>query len=231
MSEAAAAQARAGQPKLTLIGDPLCPYSQRTAIALAEKGVRLERRYSASADGSCAGMPVLRVGDDQLLEPEAMLGYLEVTLQGVLCPSDPVRRGEHSFWIEFGSSVLEDLEGFCAARDAQAFAVGVDGLRQKFGELEKRTATPFFDGLRFSLVDATFAPVFRFFEVFDRIADFGILSDRPKIDAWRKALMQRPSVQRAVTCDYPARLWSRLAALRSHLSALMPGPEALLKRC
>ena len=46
----------------------------------------------------------------------------------------------------------------------------------------------------FSLVDAAFGPVFRYFDAFDRIADFGILGGKPKVAAWRRALAARPSV-------------------------------------
>lgn len=225
------------EPKLTLISHPICPYMQRVAIALAEKGARFERVYVDpaskrdwfSAISQLGKAPVLMVGEVPLFESAAILEYLEDTLPRPLHPTDPLRRAEHRAWIEFGSSVLDGIRGFCTAANAATFAATVAGLKDKLGQLEQRTAAaPFFDGEHFSLVDAVFGPVFRHFDVFDRIADFGVLNDKPKLGAWRRALAQRPSVQGAVTCDYRARLWTHLAALRSHLSALMPGPEALL---
>jgi glutathione S-transferase len=46
----------------------------------------------------------------------------------------------------------------------------------RFARLEARVAAaPWFDGENFSLVDAVFGPVFRYFDVFDEIADSGIL--------------------------------------------------------
>ena len=65
---------------------------------------------------------------------------------------------------------------------------------------------PFFAGESFSLVDAVFAPVFRYFDGFDRLGDFGILAGKPKLAAWRKALAARPSVRSAVVEDFPERL-------------------------
>ena len=61
---------------------------------------------------------------------------------------------------------------------------------------------PWFDGERFSLVDTVFGPVFRYFDAFDRIGDFGILSDLPKVAAWRRALASRATVQAAVAPEY-----------------------------
>jgi glutathione S-transferase len=66
-----------------------------------------------------------------------------------------------------------------------------------------------------------FGPVFRYFDTFDRIADFGMLADKPRLAAWRHALAQRPSVARAVKADYPERLWAFLQSRGSRLSALM----------
>ena len=95
-------------------------------------------------------------------------------------------------------------------------------LTEKFERLEQRLGTgPYFEGARFSLVDAVFGPVFRYFDTFDRIADFGMLAGKPKIAAWRHALAQRPSIARAVKPDYPERLWNFLQSRGSRLSALM----------
>jgi glutathione S-transferase len=91
---------------------------------------------------------------------------------------------------------LSDIAGFYAASDAASFAARTLQLEQRFARLEKRVAaTPWFDGEAFSLVDAVFGPVFRYFDVFDGIADFGILSGKPKLKRWRQALAARPSVR------------------------------------
>ncbi|TIP65825.1 MAG: glutathione S-transferase domain-containing protein, partial [Mesorhizobium sp.] len=79
---------------------------------------------------------------------------------------------------------------------------------------------------RFSLVDAVYAPIFRYFDAFDRIGDFGVLSRKPRVEAWRKRLHQRQSVKDAVTPDYPQRLHAFLQAKGSHLSKLIRRNEA-----
>lgn len=71
---------------------------------------------------------------------------------------------------------------------------------------------PFFAGERFSLVDAVFAPIFRYFDVFDSVIDTGVFAQTPKVRTWRAALMARPSVVDAVTEDYPTRLRDFLIA-------------------
>jgi glutathione S-transferase len=64
--------------------------------------------------------------------------------------------------------------------------------------------------------------VFRYFDVFDQIGAFGILTGKTKITAWGAALAARSSVQTAVAPNYNARRWSFLQRRNSHLSMLMP---------
>jgi glutathione S-transferase len=216
--------------KLTLISHELCPFVQRAAIALDEKGVASERIAVDLADkpswflaiSPLGKVPLLQVGDAVIFESAVILEYLEETQPNPLHPADPLARAEHRSWIEFGSSVLMDLWSFYTALDDAAFQVKARQLTGKFERLEQRLGDgPYFDGARFSLVDATFGPVFRYFDVFDRIADFGMLTDKPGLAAWRRALAQRPSIVRAVKPDYPESLWRFLASRGSRLSALM----------
>ena len=58
-----------------------------------------------------------------------------------------------------------------AAPDAAAFANKTAALTNKVAQIEQRLGEgPYFAGDRFSLVDAAFAPAFRYFDVFDTIA-------------------------------------------------------------
>jgi glutathione S-transferase len=201
--------------RLKLISHKLCPYVQRAVIALTEKGVPFERIDIDLANkpdwflkiSPLGKTPVLQVGDSAIFESAAILEYLEETQARPLHPADPLKRAEHRGWIEFGSSVLNDIAGFYAAVDEATFKAKTAQLEQKFARLEARVeASPWFDGENFSLVDAVFGPVFRYFDVFDGIADFGILSDKPKLARWRKSLAARPSVRTAVSADYAALL-------------------------
>ena len=216
---------------LTLISHPLCPYVQRAAISLSEKSVPFQRIDVDLANkpewfmaiSPLGKTPVLMVGDRAVFESAVILEYLEETQPPPMHPSDPLTRAEHRAWIEFGSSVLGDIWGLYAAGDAEAFESKAGALAGKFGRLEQRlSASPYFEGARFSLVDAVFGPVFRYFDAFDRIGDFGVLAAKPKVDAWRRALAARASIRDAVAKDYEQRLWAFLEGRRSHLSALMP---------
>src|SRR5712672_94802 len=71
---------------------------------------------------------------------------------------------------------------FYAAADEATFKAKTVQLERRFARLETRVqASPWFNGESFSLVDAVFGPVFRYFDVFDGIGDFGILAGKPKL--------------------------------------------------
>src|SRR4051812_13335559 len=215
---------------LTLVSHHLCPYVQRPVIGLAEKGIAYERRYVDLANkpdwfkalSPLGKTPVLKVGDTVIFESAVILEYLEDTRSNPLHPEDPLRRAEHRSLIEFGSAILNSIGSFYSAPDAAVFETKRRQLTERFAWLERRlVAAPWFDGEAFSLVDVVFAPVFRYFDAFDQIDDFGVLTGLQRMERWRRSLAVRPSVQAAVTADFDDRLRAFLLARRSHLSRLM----------
>jgi glutathione S-transferase len=215
--------------RLKLISHKLCPYVQRAVIALNEKGVPFER-IDIDLDNKpdwflkispLGKVPVLQVGDKAVFESAVILEYLEETLPNPLHPKDPLTRAEHRAWIEFGSAVLGDVWGLETAIDEPAFKAKANQAAEKFTRLEARlVAAPWFDGDKFSLVDAVFAPVFRYFDTFDEIGDFGILNGKPKIARWRMSLRERPSVRNAVSTEYSTLLLAFMKKHKSYLSQL-----------
>src|SRR5437588_4609274 len=170
-------------PRLRLISHKLCPYVQRAVIALTEKGVAFERIDIDLANkpdwflaiSPLGKTPVLQVGDTAIFESAVILEYLQETQPKPLHPADPLRRAEHRAWIEFGSTVLNDIGGFYAAPDETTFKAKASQLEQRFARSEARVAaSPWFDGASFSLVDAVFGTVFRYFVVFVEFVDFGV---------------------------------------------------------
>ncbi|TDP61342.1 glutathione S-transferase family protein [Roseateles toxinivorans] len=215
---------------LELISHKLCPYVQRAVIALSEKNLPFTRTDIDLAAkpawfkalSPLGKVPLLRIGDEVLFESAVIVEYLEDTQAPALHPADALQRARHRAWIEFGSTVLNDIWGFYTAADVTQLQAKRELLRTRFERLEEALDTgPYFAGERFSLVDAVFAPVFRYWELFDRIADFGVFDGLPRVQAWRRALTQRPSVQGAVAEDYVERLSNFVRAQHGELARLM----------
>ncbi len=217
-------------PGLTLVSHALCPYVQRAAIALIEKGVGFERRWVDLADkpdwfraiSPLGKTPVLVVGEVPVFESAVICDYLDEVHAPRLHPEAPLARARHRAWIAFASATLDDIWGFYSARDDAAYDAKHATIRAKFVQAEAALeGGPYFAGARFSLVDAAFAPVFRYFDAFERAGVAGFFDATPRVRAWRAALAARPSVIAAAAPDYPERLDDFLRARHSALSRRM----------
>jgi glutathione S-transferase len=214
--------------QLTLISHALCPYVQRAAIVLAEKGVAFGRRdvdLAAKpawfkAISPLAKTPVLLAGDVPIFESAVICEYLDETWAPRLHSHDALVRARERAWMEFGSVVLNAIGAFYNAADAPSLRARRDDLVARFAQLEAVLPErgPWFAGERFSLVDAAFAPVLRYFEVFEQLGEESFFAATPRLRRWRLALSRRASVQQAVSADYPFLLERFLRERGSELS-------------
>ncbi|MBS4098012.1 MAG: glutathione S-transferase family protein [Sulfuricella sp.] len=213
-------------PKLHLVSHEICPYVQRAVITLLEKHAPFERTSINLAEppewfrqiSPLGKVPLLQVDGEVIFESAVICEYLDETIEPRLHPADALARAKHRAWIEFGSALLMTLWELNTAQDEASLDAKRKELQGRFGILENVLGDgPYFAGERFSLVDAAFGPIFRYFEVYDRYADLGIFAETPKVRAWRQALAVRPSVQQAVAADYPEKLLGFLKARNSEL--------------
>jgi glutathione S-transferase len=214
--------------RLTLVSYQLCPYVQRAAIVLHEKGVPFERRWVDLANkpawflavSPLGKTPVLLVDDEPIFESSVICEYLDETFAPRLHPPDALQRAHHRAWMEFGSAMLSTIGAFYSAPDARSLAGRSDELKGRFARLEGVLDAdgPYFGGARFTLVDAAFAPVFRYFEVFGALGMVGFFDATPAVRAWRDALAQRDSVRAAAAENYGQLLAAFLRARGSELS-------------
>jgi len=215
---------------LVLVSHVLCPYVQRAVIVLTEKGVPFERRDIDLANkpdwflsiSPLGKTPVLLVGDQAIFESAVICEYVEETALPRLHPANALQRAQHRSWIEFGSALLNLIAAFYSAADDAALVERSKDIRSRVEQIEAALGDgPYFGGASFSMVDAVFGPVFRYFDVMDEVGEFGFWDSLPKVTAWRQALAARPSVAGAVRSDYAELLHGFLLARGSALSRRM----------
>lgn len=213
---------------MLLISHALCPYVQRAAIVLMEKGIVFDRQDIDLANkpdwflklSPLGKTPVLQVEGEAIFESAVICEYLEDTALPRLHPADALQRARHRAWMEFGSAVLNLIGAFYSAADEATLLARAADIQARFVQIEAALGEgPFFAGDAFSIVDAVFGPVFRYFDVIDEIGDFGWWRGLPRLQRWRSALASRPSVTQAVRPDYPEKLRAFLLTRRSALSS------------
>jgi glutathione S-transferase len=217
---------------LTLISHPLCPFVQRAAIVLLEKGVSFDRidvDLAAKPDWFLAlsptgKVPLLKVSQEDasdavLFESMVICEYLEETQAGArLYPVDALSRARHRGWIEFGTATLTEAWQFLNATDRPTADAKQAAFRDRLQRLEAVLAEgPYFSGASFGMVDAVFAPLFRYFDILDPMVSQPIFENLPRVTAWRAALAVRQSVVAAVAEDYAERFRRHL---RQHQALL-----------
>src|SRR3712207_6505768 len=131
-------------PRFKLISFPLCPYVQRAAILLAEKGVPFERVNIDLANkpdwflklSPLGKVPVLVVEQDGrdavLFESAVIAEYLDETIVPRLHPADPLEKARHRAWIEFASATLADIYVYYTAADEETFLHKERAIAGKF---------------------------------------------------------------------------------------------------
>jgi len=210
---------------LTLISHPLCPFVQRAAIVLLEKGVPFDRVNIDLANkpdwflalSPTGKVPLLKIGqaggeDAILFESMVICEYLEETQSGErLYPVDALSRARHRGWIEFATATLAEAWQFLNATDPSIADAKQAAFRDRLQHVEAVLAEgPYFSGEEFGMVDAVFAPVFRYFDILAPAVSHSIFKDLPRVTAWRAAMAGRPSVIAAVSDDYAERFQQHL---------------------
>lgn len=216
-------------PSLELISFALCPYVQRSVITLLHKGIDFKLTYidlenrpewflSISPFGK---VPVLRVGEKHVIFESAVINeYLDETTEPRLHPKDPLQRAINRSWIEFGSAMLVDQYQLTTATDEDGYRRALHKLTGKLERLELQVGTgPFFNGTKFSLVDAAYAPLFMRLEMIERLRPFPAFEQLPLIRGWSRALLSEPAVRGSVPEDFEARMMQMLRTRGSVLVA------------
>jgi glutathione S-transferase len=217
--------------ELKLVSHLLCPYVQRAVIVMKEKGVPFERIDIDLANkpdwflkaSPLGKTPLLLVDKEPIFESAVICEYLDETVGKAMHPRDALERAKHRAWMEFASATLDGIGAMYGAADDAQLADKAKAVADKFEQLEAGLASrkhsgPFFAGEHFCIVDAAFAPVFRYFDVFDQIEDFGVFTNTPLVNQWRAVLHQRESVRQAVRGDYNELLRDFLIRRKSAIS-------------
>jgi glutathione S-transferase len=96
--------------------------------------------------------------------------------------------------------------------------------------LEKALATqsdgPFFNGEKFSLVDAAYAPLLQRYFFLDRVKKLGHIEKFPRLKAWAEALIARPTVHSFPQPELEAMYRENLKRRNMWASQFIDSPKA-----
>ena len=198
-----------------LISFKSCPWVQRVAIVLREKSIEFEfqniepenRPDWFHALSPHKQVPVLRLDDRvALFESGAIAEYLDETHPPRLHPENPIDRALNRAWIEYLPSFVDIASAHAYAESETDYNKAAEQIPLVFGKLEKALEGqgdgPFFNGPRCSLVDAAYAPFLQRHLFLERIRKLGHIDRFPRVHAWAKAIVARPSTHSFPPAEY-----------------------------
>ena len=209
--------------KPSLTSFKLCPFVQKVAIALQYKAVEYDIDYVDLANppewflklSPLKKVPLLRVEDHVIFESTVINEYIDEAYPNKLHPSSLILRAYNRSWIEFGNVCTWSAFHLSVKEKEEDFNNVLDDLLNKFDQLEKAIiGTPFFNGAEFSLVDASYAPLFQRLKYLDELKP-GILDEKrhPRISTWKEHLLSLNAVQQSAVPElnelYHELLWKR----------------------
>jgi glutathione S-transferase len=192
--------------KYMLVSFKTCPWVQRSAIVLREKGVEFEFRHIEPdnrpdwflAISPHKKVPVMRIDDKvSLFESSAINEYLDETITPRLHPEDPIARAVNRAWTDYVPTFADVVTatGYADTEaDYTTSAAKIPGPFERLEKaLEKQGAGPYFNGAKYSMVDAAYAPFLQRYFFLDRVKKLGHIEKFPRLKAWGEALLKRPS--------------------------------------
>ena len=196
---------------LKLISFSLCPYVQRAMIVLNEKKVSFEIEYiDLEAPppefydiSPLEKVPVLLVDDKPLFESMVICDYIDEITAGSLYPENAFDKAQNRSWIEFGNEILSATFDFLHTDDPKKFNHLNVTLIDRFEMLEDEISEgKYFNGPDFAIIDAAYAPIFRYHQRIAQYKDYEIFEDAPNVKAWGERLLERPSVAQSIPDTY-----------------------------
>ena len=199
---------------------------QRAVVLLNEKGVEYDVTYIDLKNkpewflriSPLGKVPVLKVGEAVLFESAVICEYLDEVHPPPLHPVDPLKKAVNRAWVEFSSELFGALYRLYLAGEETEFEQRRAEARDKLRRLEEQFGDgPFFNGERFSLLDAAIAPAFMRIALMEESRPMGLLDNLPKVQRWSEALLARDSMRRSVVPEFPDLFREYLVASGSFL--------------
>ena len=225
--------------KYMLVSFKTCPWVQRSAIVLREKKTEFELRHIEPdnrpdwflAISPHKKVPVLSIDDKvSLFESNAINEYLDETVQPRLHPEEPVARAVNRAWTDYVPTFASAVTATAYADSEAEYNKAADQIPGPFERiekaLEKQGSGPFFNGSKYSLVDAAYAPFLQRYFFLDRVKKLGHIENFPRLNAWCKALLERPSTHSFPPAEFEAMYRENLQRRKKWVSQFIETPRA-----
>ncbi len=216
--------------KLELISFKLCPFAQRAIILLNKQKLDFELNHINPMNppdwfkqiSPTGQVPLLKADERIIFESSVITEFINDISKTNLHPSNLIQKAENRSWIQFSSTLFDDLFGVVTG-DEEKFRISKRSLFDKLAKIEVvKNNAKFFNGDNFSIIDAAFAPIFiRLSWINEFTKNILSLDDFKHLSAWSKELLQVDVVKSSVVEGLDDAYYSNIEAREGHLSTLL----------
>ena len=201
-------------PNLRLVSFHICPFVQRSTIALEEKGVPYEIEFIDLSDkpdwflklSPHGKVPLLQVDDTVLFESTVILEYLDETHEPRLHCEDPLKKARDRAWFSVADAATAGAFRMMIAKDREELAEHCKAVQGHLAKLEAEVEGPLWRGESFTAMDAvTFPALQRLTWLEELYPDLAIFADTPRVHGWVQSLQERPAILRSSVPDLKER--------------------------
>ncbi len=213
--------------KIKLVTSKLSPYGHRVEMVLIEKNIPYEKEDISLAakpdwfvkDAPLGKVPLLYVGNKPLFESIAICEYLEEAFpENPLHPKDAFDKAWHRAWMEVSTGILSSTFGMVFSQNQQEFDLKKIETVSRIAALDKYLQfSPYFDGEKFSLVDACMASAFKPLTFIDNKFTLEIFDLHKNTATYVENVVARGSLHKALPNDYEELFKGLLERKKSHL--------------
>lgn len=216
--------------KLELVSFKLCPFVQRAIIILKKQKIDYDITFINPMDppdwfkeiSPTGQVPLLKANDEVIFESSVISEFANDISDTDLHPSDAIQKAKNRAWIEFSSSMFDDMFNILTGNE-ESYIKAKGSLFAKLAKVEAiKGAEAFFNGEDFSMIDAAFAPIFMRLSWINEFTDDALsLAEFSNLSAWSEAILAVNEVKDSVSEGIDDVYYSNIEAREGHLSTLL----------
>ena len=197
---------------MKIISFKLCPFVQRVIALLEAKNLQYDTKFidlknkpdwflSISPNGQ---VPILITDKDTaLFESDAIVEYIEEAYPALQPCISLEQKALNRAWSHLATKSYSFLSGILFTSDEKTIIDNKEKLDKSLDLIEKHmNRVPFFCGNEISLVDIAWLPLFHRIDIITRNTQHDMISDRPKIKKWLKAILGTGLASSSVAPDF-----------------------------
>lgn len=196
---------------IKVVSFKICPFVQRVTAALEAKNMSYEIEYISLKDkpqwfldiSPNGQVPVLITDNGTaLFESDAIVEFIEDEFGPVEAGISNEQRALDRAWSYLGTKQYLPQCGAMSSATQNTLVERIEKLSKAFAKAEQQIVGPMFKGEELSNVDIAWLPLLHRSYIIQSRTCFDMLEGFPKVQVWRKALMDTGLVEKTVSDDF-----------------------------